>query len=40
MGRQIPNSVIGATASVIGKYYYSHSELDTLFMGSGSPGEA
>lgn len=39
MGRQIPNSVIGATASVIGQHYYSHSKLDTLFMESGAPGE-
>lgn len=39
MGRQIPNSVIGATASVIGKHYYSHSKLETLFMESGAPGE-
>jgi hypothetical protein len=39
MGRQIPNSVIGATASVIGHHYYSHSKLDTLFMEGGAPGE-
>jgi hypothetical protein len=39
MGSQIPNSVIGATASMIGKYYYSRSKLDTLFMESGAPGE-
>lgn len=39
MGRQIPNSVVGATASVIGHHYHSHSKLDTLFMESGAPGE-
>ncbi|ERS03151.1 abortive infection family protein [Acinetobacter sp. COS3] len=36
---QIPNSVIGAVASVISNYYYSHSKLDSLFMESGAPGE-
>ena len=39
MGRQIPNSVIGATATVIGNHYYSYSKLETLFMESGAPGE-
>ncbi len=32
MANKIPNSVIGAVASVVGAYYYSHSKLDTLFM--------
>lgn len=40
MSQKIPNSVIGAVASVIAKHYYSHSKLDTLFMESGAPGEA
>lgn len=40
MNHQIPNSVIGAVASVIAAYYYSHSRLDTLFMESGAPGDA
>lgn len=36
---EIPNSVIGAVADVLGGYYYSHSRLNTLFMESGAPGE-
>lgn len=36
----IPNSVIGAVASVISAHYYSHSKLETLFMESGAPGDA
>lgn len=36
----IPNSVIGAVASVIADHYYSHSKLETLFMESGAPGDA
>ena len=39
MNHQIPNSVIGAVASVIADHYYSHSKLDTLFMESGAPGD-
>lgn len=39
MANKIPNSVIGAVASVVGAYYYSHSKLDTLFMESGAPGD-
>lgn len=39
MSQNIPNSVIGAVASVIGDHYYSHSRLNTLFMESGAPGE-
>lgn len=34
----IPSSVIGAVASVIAAYYYSHSTLNTLFMEAGAPG--
>ncbi|EHA15746.1 hypothetical protein HAL1_08782, partial [Halomonas sp. HAL1] len=40
MSGNIPNSVIGAVASVIASYYYSHSKLETLFMESGAPGDA
>lgn len=40
MANKIPNSVIGAVASVIGAYYYSHSTLNSLFMESGAPGDA
>ena len=40
MANQIPNSVIGAVASVIAAYYYSHSKLNALFMESGAPGDA
>lgn len=35
----IPNSVIGAVASVISAYYYSHTALNSLFMESGAPGD-
>lgn len=40
MSNNIPNSVIGAVASVIANHYYSHSKLETLFMESGAPGDA
>ncbi|WP_236187699.1 abortive infection family protein [Pseudomonas pharyngis] len=40
MANNIPNSVIGAVASVIGAYYFSHSTLNSLFMESGAPGDA
>ena len=40
MAAKIPNSVIGATASVLASYYYSHSRLNALFMESGAPGDA
>ena len=40
MSNNIPNSVIGAVASVIAAHYYSHSKLDALFMESGAPGDA
>lgn len=40
MSQNIPNSVIGAVASVIADHYYNHSKLDTLFMESGAPGDA
>jgi hypothetical protein len=39
VANKIPNSVIGAVASVIGAYYYSHSTLNSLFMESGAPGD-
>lgn len=38
MSNKIPNSVIGAVASVIAAHYYSHSKLKTLFMEAGAPG--
>lgn len=40
MAHKIPNSVIGAVASVIAAHYYSHSTLETLFMEAGAPGDA
>ena len=39
MSSNIPNSTIGAVASVIAEYYYSHSKLEALFMESGAPGD-
>jgi Abortive infection C-terminus len=39
MANKIPNSVIGAVASVIAAHYYSHSKLNNLFMESGAPGD-
>lgn len=36
---EIPNSVIGTVAEVLGSYYYSHTRLNTLFMENGAPGE-
>ncbi len=39
MANKVPNSVVGATSSVIAAYYYSHSALNALFMESGAPGE-
>lgn len=36
---EIPNSVIGAVAEVIGGYYFSHTRLNTLLMENGAPGE-
>lgn len=39
MNSKIPNSVIGAVASVIAEDYYSHSKLNMLFMEAGAPGE-
>lgn len=36
---EIPNSVIGAVADILGSYYYSHTRLNTLFMESGAPGD-
>lgn len=40
MSQKIPNSVVGAVASVIADHYYSHSKLDMLFMESGAPGDS
>lgn len=39
MKTQISNAVIGVVGAVIGKHYYSHSKLETLFMEHGAPGE-
>jgi Abortive infection C-terminus len=39
VANQIPNSVIGAVSSVIAEHYYSHSNLNALFMESGAPGD-
>lgn len=39
MAKPIPNSVIGAVASVISQYYYSHSNINSLLMESGAPGD-
>lgn len=39
MANPIPNSVIGAAASVIAAHHFSHSKLDALFMESGAPGD-
>ena len=39
MSTNIPNSVIGAVASVVAAYYYSHSNLNSLFLESGAPGD-
>lgn len=39
MANKIPNSLIGAVASVIAAHYYSHSKLNALFMESGAPGD-
>lgn len=39
MRQVIPGSVIGAVAAVIGEYYFSHTQINSLFMESGAPGE-
>lgn len=39
MENKIPNSVIGAVSSVLASHYYSHSQLNALFMESGAPGD-
>jgi hypothetical protein len=39
MATLIPSSVIGAVASVIARYYKSHSKIDALFMEAGAPGD-
>ena len=36
---KIPNSVIYVVGDVLGSWYYSHSKLNTLFGGSGFPGD-
>lgn len=36
----IPSSVIGVVSLVIADYYYSHSNLNSLFMSAGAPGDA
>jgi hypothetical protein len=40
LSAKIPNSVIGAVASVIANHYFSHSKIETLFMEAGAPGDA
>lgn len=39
MSTNIPNSVIGAVASVIAPKYYSHTKINTLLMEAGAPGD-
>ncbi|MBY5585627.1 abortive infection family protein [Rhizobium leguminosarum] len=39
MVREIPNSVIGTVSSVLGKFYFNHTKLNSLFMASGAPGD-
>jgi len=39
MANPIPNSVVGAVASTIASHYFSHSQLNSLFMESGAPGD-
>lgn len=38
MKTKIPNSVIGVVSTVLAAHYYSHSNLDALFMSAGAPG--
>lgn len=35
----IPNTVIYVVGDVLGSWYYSHTKIDTLFGGSGFPGD-
>jgi hypothetical protein len=37
--RAIPNAVIAVVADVLGRVYYSHTRLNTLFAASGAPGD-
>ena len=39
MANKIPNSHVGAVASVIAAHYYSRSKINALFMESGAPGD-
>jgi len=39
MSNKIPNSVIGAVASVLAAHYYSHTTLNSLFLEAGAPGD-
>ncbi len=39
MRQTIPNPVIAVVAEVLGQHYYSHSKLNTLFMGAGAAGD-
>lgn len=39
MANPIPSSAIGAVASVISQYYFSHSNIDALLMEGGAPGD-
>jgi hypothetical protein len=36
---KIPHAVCAVVADVIGKYYYNHTQLNTLFYDAGAPGE-
>lgn len=40
MRQTIPNPVIAVVAEVLGQHYYSHSKLNTLFMGAGAAGDS
>ncbi len=37
--QKIPNPVIAVVGDVLGKYYYHHTSLNTLFMEHGAPGD-
>lgn len=39
LNQKIPNSVIGAVATVLAAHYYNHSTLNALFMECGAPGD-
>jgi len=36
----IPNPVCAVVGKVLGSHYYNHTDLDTLFMAHGAPGDA